>query len=231
MDCDLSIVGTWDVVLYLGVLYHMSRSRWRAAPRGGHHARAGDHRDRGDVHSQPSRGAMALLSRRRTEPRSLKLVGSNIKALTGLVGAAGFSDVEIIAGEPVRPSRPATPAITTVRLYARSSRSTNRMRNDCEACGSPKSSRQDGRSRVAGVMVAARRYASRPMGRGTTGCRNSMHTTVAVSWPRLIVPIARRMLRPPLAIDPARDGRQRLPSRSDQVFCERRIGCQSHCLS
>jgi hypothetical protein len=30
----------------------------------------------------------------------------NIAALTGLVGAAGFSDVEILAGEPVNDPRP-----------------------------------------------------------------------------------------------------------------------------
>jgi tRNA (mo5U34)-methyltransferase len=100
MDCDLSDVGQWDVVLYLGVLYHIAdpvRALRRVAAVTRHTA---------IIETE----AMVLRGRRLplwcffpdgelNNDRSNWWV-PNIGALMGLVGAAGFRKAEVLAGEP-----------------------------------------------------------------------------------------------------------------------------------
>lgn len=100
MDCDLAEVGTWDVVLYLGVLYHMP-DPFRALRRV-----AAVTREQAIIETEAMfiRGHPEALWRffpgaELNHDRS-NWWAPNINALVGMVGAAGFSDVEILAGEP-----------------------------------------------------------------------------------------------------------------------------------
>ena len=100
MDCELSEVGQWDVVLYLGVLYHIP-DPVRALRR---------------VAAVTRRTAIieteAMVLRGQRSPLWSFFPGGelnndrsnwwvpNLGALLGLVGAAGFRRVEVLAGEP-----------------------------------------------------------------------------------------------------------------------------------
>jgi tRNA (mo5U34)-methyltransferase len=100
MECDLAQLGTWDVVLYLGVLYHME-DPLRALRR------------------------VATVTRRQAiiETEAVVISGypeplwrffpdgelnhdrsnwwaPNLAALRGLIAAAGFSGAEVLCGEP-----------------------------------------------------------------------------------------------------------------------------------
>jgi tRNA (mo5U34)-methyltransferase len=106
MDCDLLDVGVWDVVLYLGVLYHMP-DPVRALRRV-----AAVTRKQAIIETEAMfiRGHPETLWRffpggELNHDRSNWWV-PNISALMGLIGAAGFKDAEILAGEPVDDPRP-----------------------------------------------------------------------------------------------------------------------------
>jgi tRNA (mo5U34)-methyltransferase len=100
MDCDLGRVGRWDVVLYLGVLYHIEEPM-RALRR-----LAAVTREQAIIETH------ALLLPGHPEPLWSFFPGGelnhdrsnwwapNIGALLGAVGAAGFRNAEILAGEP-----------------------------------------------------------------------------------------------------------------------------------
>jgi tRNA (mo5U34)-methyltransferase len=101
MDCDLAAVGTWDIVLFLGVLYHME-DPLRALRR---------------VFAVTRRQAIieteAVVIPGHPEPLwrffphgelnhdRTNWWAPNLGALLGLVGAAGFGDAEILSGEPL----------------------------------------------------------------------------------------------------------------------------------
>lgn len=99
-DCDLGAVGTWDVVLYLGVLYHMPD------PVGALRRVAAVTREQAIIETE----AMVV----RGHPEALwrffpggelnndrtNWWAPNLAALLGLLGAAGFSNAEVLAGEP-----------------------------------------------------------------------------------------------------------------------------------
>jgi tRNA (mo5U34)-methyltransferase len=105
-DCDLGAVGRWDVVLYLGVLYHMPD-------------RVGALRRVAAITQQQAiieteamfiRGYPEALWRffpagELNNDRSNWWV-PNMDALMGLIGAAGFSNAEVLAGEPDDDERP-----------------------------------------------------------------------------------------------------------------------------
>ena len=77
MTCDLAALGRWDVVFYLGVLYHMEEPLTALRRVGGGHRGAGGRRDRGDRRAGPrARGAVAPVSGRRAQRRRVELVGA-----------------------------------------------------------------------------------------------------------------------------------------------------------
>lgn len=100
MDCDLAQVGSWNIVLYLGVLYHME-DPLRALRRV-----AAVTREQAIVETE------AIVVPGHPEPLSRFFPGGelnhdrtnwwvpNLGALCGLVLAAGFSDVQVMSGEP-----------------------------------------------------------------------------------------------------------------------------------
>lgn len=105
-ECDLGAIGEWDIVLYLGVLYHMP-DPVRALRRV-----AAVTREQAIIETE------AMLIRSHPEAlwrffpdgelnydRSNWWV-PNLSALLGLIGAAGFSNAEILAGEPSEDERP-----------------------------------------------------------------------------------------------------------------------------
>ena len=100
MDVDLDAVGVWDVVLYLGVLYHMEdpvRALRRVFAVTGEQA---------IVETE------AVIVAGHVEPLWRFFPGGelnfdrsnwwapNLAALLGLLGAVGFRDAEVISGEP-----------------------------------------------------------------------------------------------------------------------------------
>jgi len=105
-ECDLDGVGEWDVVLYLGVLYHMPD------PVAALRRVAAVTRQQAIIETE------AMFIRGHPEPLWRFFPGAelnhdrsnwwapNIGALLGLVGAAGFRDAEILAGEPDADPRP-----------------------------------------------------------------------------------------------------------------------------
>jgi tRNA (mo5U34)-methyltransferase len=106
MDCDLAGIGMWDVVLYLGVLYHMP-DPVRALRRV-----AAVTREQAIIETEAMflRGHPEALWRffptgELNHDRS-NWWAPNLAALMGLVGAAGFSDAEVLAGEPTDDERP-----------------------------------------------------------------------------------------------------------------------------
>jgi tRNA (mo5U34)-methyltransferase len=100
MECDLDELGTWDVVLYLGVLYHMEdpvRAMRRVAAVTGRQAIIETEAVVVPGHPEPlwrffPHGEL-------NHDRSNWWV-PNLAALLGLLGAAGFSGSEVLAGEP-----------------------------------------------------------------------------------------------------------------------------------
>jgi tRNA (mo5U34)-methyltransferase len=105
-NCDLDTVGTWDVVLYLGVLYHMPdpvRALRRVAAVTKQQAII-------ETEAMFIRGHPEALWRffpagELNNDRSNWWV-PNIDALMGLIGAAGFSNAQVLAGEPTDDERP-----------------------------------------------------------------------------------------------------------------------------
>jgi tRNA (mo5U34)-methyltransferase len=104
--CDLGAVGRWDVVLYLGVLYHMPD------PVGALRRVAAATREQAIIETEAMfiRGHPEALWRffpdgELNHDRSNWWV-PNINALMGLIGAAGFSNAQILAGEPPDDERP-----------------------------------------------------------------------------------------------------------------------------
>lgn len=100
MDCELDRIGLWDVVLYLGVLYHMEEPlsalrRLAAVTR--RQAIIETCALRLPGHAEPlwSFFPHGELNHDRTN-----WWAPNLGALLGALGAAGFSDAEVLAGEP-----------------------------------------------------------------------------------------------------------------------------------
>ena len=105
-DCDLAGLGAWDVVLYLGVLYHMPD------PVGALRRVAAVTREQAIIETEAMfiRGHPEAMWRffaagELNHDRSNWWV-PNIDALMGLIGAAGFSNAEILSGEPPGDDRP-----------------------------------------------------------------------------------------------------------------------------
>jgi tRNA (mo5U34)-methyltransferase len=106
MDCDLRSVGEWDVVLYLGVLYHMPNPV-QALRRVAEVTRqeAIIETEAMFIRGHPEALWRFFPNAELNHDRSNWWV-PNIDALMGLMGAAGFSDAEILAGEPTDDERP-----------------------------------------------------------------------------------------------------------------------------
>jgi tRNA (mo5U34)-methyltransferase len=105
MDCDLGAVGMWDLVLYLGVLYHMA-DPVRALRRV-----AAVTREQAIIETEAMflRGHPEALWRffpagELNNDRSNWWV-PNLAGLMGLVGAVGFSNAQVLVGEPVDDDR------------------------------------------------------------------------------------------------------------------------------
>jgi tRNA (mo5U34)-methyltransferase len=104
--CDLAEVGHWDVVLYLGVLYHMSD------PVAAIRRVAEVTRQQAIIETEAIfiRGHPEALWRffpsgELNNDRSNWWV-PNMNALLGLIGAAGFANAEVLSGEPQDDERP-----------------------------------------------------------------------------------------------------------------------------
>lgn len=98
--CDLAEVGHWDVVLYLGVLYHMSdpiaaMRRVAEVTR----QQAIIETEAMFIRGQPEALWRFFPSGELNNDRSNWWV-PNMNALLGLIGAAGFANAEILSGEP-----------------------------------------------------------------------------------------------------------------------------------
>ncbi len=105
-ECDPAAVGVWDVVLYLGVLYHMpdpvrALRRVAAVTRG----QAIIETEAMFLRGHPEALWRFFPAGELNHDRS-NWWAPNINALMGLVGAAGFRDAEILAGEPTDDERP-----------------------------------------------------------------------------------------------------------------------------
>jgi tRNA (mo5U34)-methyltransferase len=101
--CDLAELGSWDVVLYLGVLYHMEdplRSMRRVAAVSRRQAIVETEAVIVPGHPEPLWRFFPAgeLNHDRTN-----WWAPNLAALLGLLGAAGFSATEILSGEPTDP--------------------------------------------------------------------------------------------------------------------------------
>jgi tRNA (mo5U34)-methyltransferase len=100
MDCNLAEVGQWDVVLYLGVLYHMmdpigALRRVRAVTR----EQAIIETEACFVPNHPDPLWQFFPDGRLNNDRTNWWV-PNIEALIALTSCAGFGRVDILAGEP-----------------------------------------------------------------------------------------------------------------------------------
>jgi tRNA (mo5U34)-methyltransferase len=100
MDCDLHRVGLWDVVLYLGVLYHMrdplgALQRVAAVTR----EQAIIETEAMFIHGHPEPLCRFFPAGELNNDRSNWWV-PNLAALLALVGAAGFANAEVLVGEP-----------------------------------------------------------------------------------------------------------------------------------
>lgn len=100
MDCDLDALGVWDVVLYLGVLYHMEdpmRALRRLAAVTGRQAIVETSALLLPGHPEPlwSFFPFGELNHDHTN-----WWAPNLGALLGALGAAGFANAEVLAGEP-----------------------------------------------------------------------------------------------------------------------------------
>jgi tRNA (mo5U34)-methyltransferase len=99
-DCDLAAVGRWDVVLFLGVLYHMPDPigimRRVAAVTA---KQAIIETEAMFIRGQPDALWRFFPGGELNGDRSNWWV-PNMNALLGLMGAAGFADTEILADEP-----------------------------------------------------------------------------------------------------------------------------------
>jgi tRNA (mo5U34)-methyltransferase len=100
MACELEHVGVWDIVLYLGVLYHMEdpmRALRRLAAVTGRQAIIETCALVLPGHAEPlwSFFPFGELNHDRTN-----WWAPNLGALLGALGAAGFANTEILAGEP-----------------------------------------------------------------------------------------------------------------------------------
>jgi tRNA (mo5U34)-methyltransferase len=133
MECELAAVGSWDVVLYLGVLYHMP-DPLRALRR-----LAAVTREQAIIETEamflsdhPEALWRFFPAGELNHDRSTWWV-PNMGALLGLLGAAGFRDAEILAGEPIGepaaarrtaslPSDRASTQVVAVRTARRSPR-------------------------------------------------------------------------------------------------------------
>jgi tRNA (mo5U34)-methyltransferase len=104
-DCDLAAVGHWDVVFFLGVLYHMPdpigivRRLAAVTTR-----QAIIETEAIYIRSQPDALWRFFPGGELNNDRS-NWWAPNMNALLGLLGAAGFANTEILAGEPEADAR------------------------------------------------------------------------------------------------------------------------------
>jgi tRNA (mo5U34)-methyltransferase len=103
--CDLAAVGTWDVVLYLGVLYHMPD------PVGAMQRVAAVTREQAIIETEamfipghPEALWRFFPAGELNQDRS-NWWAPNLNALLGLIGAAGFVNAEVLSGEPAAHER------------------------------------------------------------------------------------------------------------------------------
>jgi tRNA (mo5U34)-methyltransferase len=100
MDCDLRRVGKWDVVLYLGVLYHMEdpvRALRRVAAVTRQQTIIETEAIVVPGHPQP---LWRFFPQGEQNNDRTTLWAPNLGGLLGLVGLAGFRDSEVLVGEP-----------------------------------------------------------------------------------------------------------------------------------
>jgi tRNA (mo5U34)-methyltransferase len=105
-ECDLAGIGEWDIVLYLGVLYHMpdpvrALRRVAAVTRG----QAIIETEAMFIRSHPEALWRFFPDGELNHDRTNWWV-PNLNGLLGLVGAAGFSNAEVLVGEPADDERP-----------------------------------------------------------------------------------------------------------------------------
>ena len=103
MSCDLRRIGTWDVVLYLGVLYHIedpvrAMRRVAAVTR----QQAIIETEAVVVPGEPA-PLWRFFPRGEHNNDRTTVWAPNMGALLGLLGLAGFRDAEVLAGEPQLP--------------------------------------------------------------------------------------------------------------------------------
>ena len=103
---DLDELGQFDVVLYLGVLYHMKEPLTCLERLRSRHQRGGRHRDRGGPPPAPRRrGAAPIPCRQLAADRLRQLVRADHRGPAQPVpGRPGFARIETIVGPPPPPA-------------------------------------------------------------------------------------------------------------------------------
>ena len=99
MTTDLDALGAFDVVFYFGVLYHVEEPL-TALRRVRREQATHRHRDRGAGRGGPDPTAVRVRARRGGQRRRRQLVDTDESGLHGLCRAAGFREVETVAGAP-----------------------------------------------------------------------------------------------------------------------------------
>jgi tRNA (mo5U34)-methyltransferase len=100
MECDLNKLGSWDVVLYLGVLYHMEdplRAMRRVASVTRQQAIIETEAIVIPGHPEP---LWRFFPHGELNHDRTNWWVPNLAALLGLLGAAGFASTEVLSGEP-----------------------------------------------------------------------------------------------------------------------------------
>ena len=99
MTADLADIGVWDLVLYLGVLYHIEDPIAALRRVGAVTGRRAVHRDRGRRRPRlRARGAVALLSGAELNGDVSNWWAPNMAALVGALAPAGFTGTEVALG-------------------------------------------------------------------------------------------------------------------------------------
>jgi tRNA (mo5U34)-methyltransferase len=108
MACDLGEVGVWDIVLFLGVLYHIEdplRALRRVFAVTRHEAIIETEAVVIPGHPEP---LWRFFPHGELNHDRTNWWAPNLGGLLGLVGAAGFTDAHVLSGEPASAGRRAT---------------------------------------------------------------------------------------------------------------------------